>query len=459
MKNWRSKRILIIGAGRQGLALARYLSNKGADVLVTDQRPVEDLQQELNLFSDLEISFVLGEHPLELLDGCDFVCPSGGVPLTIPILLEAQYRGIPLSNDSQIFLEAVPCPVIGVTGSSGKTTVTSLVGRMAQAAFGSERAWIGGNIGNPLISDVENMEPDHLAVMELSSFQLEIMTRAPQIAGLLNLTPNHLDRHKTMEAYTQAKGRILQFQGSNDVAVLNREDRGSWGLRDLVKGKLISFGKTKPKGCHVGIFVKEETIALWDGEDAKELLPSKSIALRGEHNLYNVLAACALAAAAELPVEAIAKGVEGFSGVEHRLEFIREWGGAAWFNDSIATTPERAVAAIRSFNRPLVLLAGGRDKDLPWSDFAEVVHQRVDHLVLFGEAKEIILEAVGSVNPGKRPFTVDSCNTLSDAIRQAVDLIDTGDVVLLSPGGTSFDEFHDFVDRGAYFKRWVNNLT
>ena len=459
MKNWRSKRILIIGAGRQGLALARYLSQKGADVLVTDRRPAEDLQSELNTLSELKISFVLGDHPLELLDGCDLVCPSGGVPLTIPIIVEAQDRGISLSNDSQIFLEAVPCPVIGVTGSSGKTTVTSLLGRMVQVALGSGRTWVGGNIGNPLISDVEKMEPDHLAVMELSSFQLEIMTKAPQVAGVLNLTPNHLDRHKTMEAYTRAKGRILRFQDPNHLAVLNREDQGSWSLRDLIKGKLISFGKGRPKGYQAGVFIQDETIVFWDGEDIRDLLPRESIALRGEHNLYNVLAACALAVAAEIPVEAIASGVEGFSGVEHRLEFIREWGGAAWFNDSIATTPERAVAAIRSFDRPLVLLAGGRDKDLPWSDFAEVVHQRVDHLVLFGEAVEIILEAIGPLNPGERPFTVDSYDTLSTAIQLAVDLIETGDVVLLSPGGTSFDEFHDFAERGAFFKQWVKNLT
>lgn len=458
MTDWRSKRVLIIGAGRQGLALASHLVRKGADVLVTDRRSAGELERESARLSELNVPLVLGHHPVELLDDCELVCPSGGVPLTLPLVVEAQKRGIPLSNDSQIFLETAPCPVIGVTGSSGKTTTTALLGRITQAAFGPDRAWVGGNIGNPLISDVDKMKSDHIAVMELSSFQLEIMTLAPQVAAILNLTPNHLDRHITMEAYTSAKARILQYQHPGNLAVLNREDRGSWGLRDLVKGKLITFGRNKPEGNQPGIYIQEESIAFWDGTSNILLFPRKLIALRGGHNLDNVLGACALAFAAGLAIDALVTGVDGFTGVEHRLEFVREWGGAAWFNDSIATAPERTIAAIRSFDQPLVLLAGGRDKDLPWSEFAEWVRRRVDHLILFGEAKEIILTAVGSVNMGDRPFTIDSCDQLSDAIRVATEIVEPGDVVLLSPGGTSFDEFIDFEERGAFFKEWVNNL-
>ncbi len=459
MRDWHSKRVLIIGAGRQGLALARYLSLQGADVLITDHRTADELEQELTRLSDIKITFALGSHPIELLDDCDLVCPSGGVPLTLPLVVEAKARGIPLSNDSQIFLEAVPCPVIGVTGSSGKTTTTTLLGRIVKAGLGSERAWVGGNIGNPLISDVDKMKSDHLAVMELSSFQLEIMTKAPQVAGVLNLTPNHLDRHLTMDAYIKAKNRILQYQKTGDLAVLNRDDPGAWGLRDLVKGELISFGRHKPERHQPGIFVQDEAIAYWNGSSTERMLPRNLISLRGEHNLDNVLAACALAVAADLPVEAIVAGIEGFTGVEHRLEFVREWGGATWFNDSIATAPERAIAAIKSFTLPLVLLAGGRDKDLPWSDFSSWVHKRVDHLILFGESKETILSAIGPVRPGYRPFTIDSCNKLSDALRVATEIVEPGDVVLLSPGGTSFDEFQDFSERGEFFKEWVNNLT
>jgi UDP-N-acetylmuramoylalanine--D-glutamate ligase len=374
------------------------------------------------------------------------------------LVVEAQARGIPLSNDSQIFLEAAPCPVIGITGSAGKTTTATLVGRIVEAGLGPERTWVGGNIGNPLISDLEHMRHDHLAVMELSSFQLEIMTVAPKIAGVLNITPNHLDRHITMEAYTNAKARILDYQTPDDIAVLGKDDTGSWGVRDRVKGSLVTFSKDQPLTDQPGVFVRNSHIAVWDGRSIRPLLCLSKIALRGRHNLANVLAACALTWSADLPVEAIHAGVEGFTGVDHRLEFVRTWRESDWYNDSIATAPERAIAAIQSFDRPLVLLAGGRDKDLPWGDFARVVRQKVDHLILFGEAKEIIFEQVMSVNTGSRPFTFNTCANLSDAVQVASEIVQPGDVVLLSPGGTSFDEFTNFEERGVSFRKWVNQL-
>jgi UDP-N-acetylmuramoylalanine--D-glutamate ligase len=284
------------------------------------------------------------------------------------------------------------------------------------------------------------------------------MTRSPQIAAVLNLTPNHLDRHLSMEAYALAKARILDYQKVGDCAVLSRDDPGAWGLREHVQGRLISFGRDLLRQDQPGVTLQSGWIVFWDGISVVNLLPENLVALRGEHNLDNVLAACALAVAAGLPAEAMAAAVDGFTGVEHRLEFVRQWRGASWYNDSIATAPERSIAAIRSFKQPLVLLAGGRDKDLPWSDFALWTRRRVDHLILFGEAKEIILNALGPVQPGDRPFTIHACDRLSDAIQVAVEIVEPGDVVLLSPGGTSFDEFHDFAERGAFFREWVNNL-
>ena len=404
------------------------------------------------------LSGALGHHPVDLLDGCDLVCPSGGVPLTIPLVVEAQTRGIPLSNDSQIFLEAAPCIVIGITGSAGKTTTTTLVGRMVEAAIGKERTWVGGNIGSPLISDLEKMGSDHIAIMELSSFQLEIMTSAPQIAAILNLTPNHLDRHLTMESYTNAKANILRYQNPDNVAVLGHNDPGAWGLQDAVQGSLVTFGLDQPPDGQPGVYLNADAIVYWDGVSSKKLCQSDVIQLRGEHNLINVLAACALAIAVGIPARAMQAGVEGFTGVEHRLEYVRSWGGADWYNDSIATAPERSMAAIRSFDQPLVLLAGGRDKDLPWGTFAELVRERVDHLIIFGEAREIILDAISPLNPGDRPFTVEICESLTEGVKKASAIIKPGDVVLLSPGGTSFDEFKDFADRGENFRKWVNKL-
>jgi UDP-N-acetylmuramoylalanine--D-glutamate ligase len=454
--------VLILGAARQGTALARFLVQRGARVTLNDRQPAENLQAAQETLQDLGngVRWVTGDHPLELLEQVDLVCVSGGVPLTNPIAAEAQKRGMPLSNDSQIFLEAAPCKVIGITGSAGKTTTTTLVGRMAEEACKLPaahsnlklpvRAFIGGNIGSPLIAHIDEMTPDDLAVMELSSFQLEIMTRSPQIAAVLNITPNHLDRHGTMEVYSAAKQRILDFQTSNDAAVLGRDDPGAWSLASFVHGSLYSFG-LESMGDQAGTYLHENDLYIRSGSDEVALMSRTLIALRGEHNLLNVLAACATAAAAGLPAEAMRRGVQDFAGVPHRLEFVRRWGGADWYNDSIATAPERAMAAIRSFDEPIVLLAGGRDKDLPWEDFAALVRQRVDHLILFGEAVEKVARAMGNF-----PFT--RCDGLRGAVQAAAQVVEPGDVVLLSPGGTSFDEFRDFEERGVCFKQLVKSL-
>ena len=455
---WTSKRILIIGVARQGIALARYLVSQGAEVIITDLRGPDDLKEERTSLSDLDIEWALGGHPHHLLDGCDWVCPSGGVPLTIPLIVEARLRGIPLTNDSQIFLETAPCRVIGITGSAGKTTTTILIGRIAAAALGPERTWIGGNIGNPLIQDLEKMEPDHIAVMELSSFQLEIMTRSPQMAAILNITPNHLDRHQNMAAYTQAKAQILLHQTSSDTAVLSRDDIGAWGLRSEVQGNLFAFGEGHPPARHPGIYLKDEMVSYWDGQRSETLFSRDIVSLRGEHNMLNILASCAVAQAEGFPLAAIHSGIEGFTGVEHRLEFVKSWGGADWYNDSIATAPERAMAAIRSFDQPLILLAGGRDKNLPWDRLAALIKDRVDHLIIFGESREIVSTAMGVEANGDRPHSVDICENLEGAVQVASRIVEQGDVVLLSPGGTSFDEFHNFAERGEWFRQWVKKL-
>jgi len=454
MKNWRDQRVLIVGAARQGTALARYLVSQGAQVILTDKLTADELHNEVEALSDLKIEWALGNHSIDLLDEVDLICPSGGVPLTIPLIVEGRKRGIPLSNDSQIFLEAVPCRVIGITGSAGKTTTTTLVGRMAKA---QTKTWVGGNIGNPLISNLSGIQPGDLVVMELSSFQLEIMTRSPHVAAVLNVTPNHLDRHKTMGAYTNAKTQILHHQTQKDIAVLGTDDPGARGLMSSVQGGIITFGFGRSPQNRSGTYILDEMVVLWDGESTIDLFPSGIIQLRGEHNLLNVLAACAIAFAAGLSDESIREGVDGFTGVEHRLEFVRSWGGADWYNDSIATAPERTMAAIRSFDQPLVLLAGGRDKNLPWTEFAHLVNQRVNHVILFGEAKDVVEHALENSINGQS-FSVDRCDHLEEAIQVAAKIVEPGDVVLLSPGGTSYDEFRDFAERGEWFKQWVKML-
>jgi UDP-N-acetylmuramoylalanine--D-glutamate ligase len=456
--DWTGRRVVIIGAARQGTALARYLARHGARVTITDQKAEGSLQDVVAQLADLPIRWQLGGSPLELLDDCDLLCPSGGVPLELPIIVAAQRRGLPLSNDSQIFLEAAPCRVIGITGSAGKTTTTTLVGRMAQSKIENRKSKIhvGGNIGSPLIAVLDEMTPADLAVMELSSFQLELMTRSPQVAAITNITPNHLDRHGTMDAYTAAKARILHFQQKADFAVLNRQDPISWSLVGQVHGSLLSFGLQRPPAGQTGTFVAGGLLAFQDETGIRPLFPRSLIQLRGEHNLLNVLAACAIGIAAGLPVEALRAGVEGFGGVAHRLEFVRTWGGASWYNDSIATTPERVMAEIRSFDEPLVLLIGGRDKHLPWDDFAALARQRVDHIVLFGEMGGLVQQALQKAGLGR--CTLDVCANLRDAVETAAALVAPGDVVLLSPGGTSFDEFRDFEARGDAFRQLVHAL-
>ncbi|MBT4003267.1 MAG: UDP-N-acetylmuramoyl-L-alanine--D-glutamate ligase, partial [Chloroflexi bacterium] len=348
--------------------------------------------------------------------------------------------------------------VIGITGSAGKTTATTLVHLMAKAAVKKgiyKQAFIGGNIGNPLIADLDNMTQDDIVVMELSSFQLEQFSTSPKVAALLNITPNHLDRHVTMEAYTKAKQNILKFQNPEDFAILGREDQIAWGSSANIKGNILSFGHEKIEIEQFGTFIHEDHIWIRYVEGESQIMPVDEVALLGDHNLLNVLAACAIAAAAGLPIETMRTGINSFEGIPHRLEFVRSWGGADWYNDSIATAPERSMAGILSFDQSIVLLAGGRDKDLPWDDFAILVAEKVDHIILFGEAVDIILTALNN-SPGD--YSVSSCTNLASAVDTASQIVSPGDVVLFSPGGTSYDEFFDFAERGNKYIELVNTL-
>ncbi len=458
-REWKGVRVVVLGLARQGKALARFLCGEGADVVISDLKPADLLVEARQELADLKLSYVLGGHQPSLLDGADLLCLSGGVPADLPLAQQAREQGIPVENDSQIFMEACPAPVIGVTGSAGKTTTTTLMGRIADAHYAATngRAWVGGNIGRPLLMELSAIQPDDLVILELSSFQLELMTISPHIAAVLNVTPNHLDRHHTMEAYTAAKARILDYQDAHDVAVLGRDDRGAWNLRDRVKGRLISYGWEAPVDGD-GVYMAGDTIVLHTSSGEQALLPCDAVELRGEHNLLNVMAACALAASVGIASDAIEAGVRGFSGVPHRLEFVRRVGGADWYNDSIATAPERAIAAIRVFDEPLILLAGGRDKDLPWQVFARVACERVRDLVLFGEAAGKIADAIEEVQDADCVVHLELCKGFDQAVEAAAKLAQPGDVILLAPGGTSFDEFADFEARGERFRELVKAL-
>jgi UDP-N-acetylmuramoylalanine--D-glutamate ligase len=446
------KRLVILGLARQGRALARYAAQAGASVVISDLRSPQELAGSMAALEGTGIEFVLGEHPLELLDRADILAVSGGVPLTAPIVQAAIERGVTLTNDSLEFARRVRAPLVGITGSAGKTTTTALVGAIGRA---SRRAtWVGGNIGNPLIEEVEAIQPGDLVVHELSSFQLELWDRSPALAAVLNVTPNHLDRHGTMDAYLAAKANIVRYQQPDDIAVLCADDPGAMSLSDLVQGRLRTYSARQR--VDDGAYIAREQVWLAVGGESQPLFPVDIIPLRGKHNVLNVLAAVTIADSAGIAAAAIHEAVASFSPVPHRLEPMAIHDGVKYVNDSIATAPERALAAIAAFEEPLVLLAGGRDKEMVWDEWAEQVSQRVRHVVCFG-ALGPELQALLAGHPAPPETTL--VQTLAEAVAAARQAARPGDVVLLSPGGTSYDAYQDFEARGEEFRQLVAALA
>ena len=458
-QDWEGRQAVVLGLARQGKALARFLAEHGAHVIVSDQKSADELAEAMNELKDLQIEYVLGAHPVGLLLDSDVLFLSGGIPSEVTIVRRAREAKIPISNDSQLFMQYCQANIIGITGSAGKSTTTALVGEIVRRALSGadQKVWVGGNIGRPLLLDCDMIEPHDWVVMELSSFQLEWMTISPAIAAVLNVSPNHLDRHLTMEAYTQAKARILDDQDQRDIAVLGRDSQPAWELRHRVRGRLFAFGMTG-EGIDEGTYLDGGQI--WLRKEGREspICSIESTSLRGHHNLENILAACAIVAAADLSTEVIDEALRKFQGLPHRLEFVRHVRGVDWYNDSIATSPERAIAAIESFNDPIVLLAGGKDKDLPWEAFAKVVLQKVDHLILFGEAANKIAGVIQKSGGGKQSVQTEIVESLEGAVAGAARVAKSGDVVLLAPGGTSFDQFRDFEARGERFRQLVEAL-
>ncbi len=448
------KTVVVLGFARQGRALARWLPTIGARVVVNDGKTPEELR--LNPADYPGVEFILGGHPEVLLEGADLICVSGGVPLDLPILQMAIRYGVPLTNDAQLFMERCPAPVIGITGSAGKTTTTTLTGEMFKRA--GHRTWVGGNIGDVLLSVLPIISPQDRVVMELSSFQLELMTVSPNIGAVLNITPNHLDRHGTMEAYAQAKAHLILHQKVRDVAVLGRDDAIARGLEQIAPGDVVWFSAREMVGdgaCLVGERLVVSGDASPDGEP-HVICERKDIQLRGDHNVLNVLAACAISGSAGVDPQIMADVIREFGGVAHRLETVRVVNGVTYVNDSIATAPERVLAALRSYDEPLVLLLGGRDKKLPWEIMLTLALTKARHIVAFGEFAQGIVDLVKLLCGSEEPVTLVA--TLDEAVPLAASLAQPGDVVLLSPGGTSYDAYNDFVERGEHFRKLVQAL-
>ncbi|MHB1004033.1 MAG: UDP-N-acetylmuramoyl-L-alanine--D-glutamate ligase [Chloroflexota bacterium] len=447
------KKATLIGLGtRTNVALARFLVRQGALVTISDRKPAEQLQQEIALLGDLPVRLSLGGNREEDTVGADVVFVTPGAPRDIPAVVAAASHGVPISSEIQLLFERCPATIVALTGSSGKSTTTTLVGEILKAT--GRHVYVGGNLGTPLIEHVEQMTADDLVVLELSSFQLETMRLSPHVAAILNITPNHLDRHPSMEHYAESKRNIIRYQAPGDWAILGYANELTREYGRHTVARRLYFGVDPVEG--EGAFTQDGAVVLRLNGRTERVIDLSEIQLRGRHNLENVTAAVAVSAAAGADPDAMRRAIAAFRGIEHRIEPVREIGGVQYYNDSIATAPERTLAALRSFHEPIVLLAGGRDKHLPLEELAETIKARVHTLILFGEGADLLDAAMRRVTP-PLPIIL-RCQNLAEAVPLAAVAARPGDVVLLSPAFTSYDQFRDFEERGREFKRMVNAL-
>lgn len=452
------KRVTVLGLGIEGVDLVRFLVAHGAEVTASDAKTADRLRTALERLEGLPVRYSLGANRPEDVAAAECLFVSQSVPLDIPAVQEARRRGIPISSMTRLFMELCPAPIVGITGSSGKTTTTSLVGAMFAAA--GRPHVVGGNIGVGLLDLLDRITPEMTVVLELSHTQLQLTDRSPHVACVLNVTPNHLDRF-SWDEYRGLKRNILAYQSTDDVAVLNRDDAESAAMASVAKGAVHWFSVGRDVEGD-GAFVRDGVVTVRRRGVEEPVVPVNAIPLRGEHNVANVVAAAAVGAACGLPADAMERGVRMFQPVPHRLEFVAEIDGVEYYNDSIATTPERTRAGMRSFDEPLVLLLGGREKHLPLDDLVRDALERCHAVILFGEAAPL-LEAAFEAGVAHVPYearpAIRRVTTLEEAVEAARAEAAPGDVVLLSPACTSFDAYENFEQRGDHFRRLVRAMV
>jgi UDP-N-acetylmuramoylalanine--D-glutamate ligase len=464
------KNVTVVGLGIEGVDFVRYLARRGANVTISDSKPPDKLADRLQDVEGLPVSLSLGRNDAAAVSEADAVFVSQSVPLDLPAIRQARERGIPLHSMVGLFLELAPGPVVGITGSSGKTTTTALVAEMLRA---DERpVFVGGNIGVGLLEHLPSLRPYTWSVLEVSHTQLQLVDRSPHIAAVLNITPNHLDRF-SWEDYCRLKSNLIRYQTLEDIAILGYDDPETRALGSMVRGRLLWFtmqDSISPRQDHIaprprsgrgeggeGVYVRNGVAtARLDGRD-EPLFPLASVALRGRHNQENAVAAAAIAVACGVSPDAIAVAAAAFQGVPHRLEYVGELAGAKYYNDSIATTPERTLAGLRSFEEPVVLLLGGRDKQLPLDDMAREALRRCRAVVLFGESAGLLQKALGRQS-NKRNVPIARVETLAEAVSSARQMAQPGDVVLLSPACTSYDAYENFEQRGEHFRKLLQEV-
>ncbi|HXQ27117.1 MAG TPA: UDP-N-acetylmuramoyl-L-alanine--D-glutamate ligase [Candidatus Acidoferrales bacterium] len=442
------KRVLVVGLARTGVAVSLFAAGYGATVTATDEKPESELAETAAKLRAAGVKLELGGHRADAFLDQDLIVVSPGVPANLPALVLAHLAGIPVWGEVELAWRFLRGKLVAITGSNGKTTTTSLVAHILASA--GIPTLVGGNIGVPLLSLVESSTDSSVTVAEISSFQLETIEKfRPEIGVLLNLTPDHLDRHATFEEYAATKVRMFENQVERDIAVLNADDPE---VTRRMPARPQVFWFSRQKQVAQGAFLRDGQIVFRSDGSEAALGRRDEIPLRGEHNVENVLAACAAAYLAGATPAAIASGVKTFRGVEHRLEFVADVAGVQFYNDSKATNVDAALKAIEAFPGPLIVILGGKDKGSPYTPLKEPLRERARMAIVIGAAAEKIAADLGDA------VTVENARTLDRAIQIASDRAQIGDVVLLAPACSSFDQFENYEQRGRAFKELVGKL-
>jgi len=451
MMDLKNKRVLVVGLGKSGLSAAMFLREQGARVTVSDTRSAVALAKEIPALLEAGIMVESGGHGLLTFRRQDLIVVSPGVPMDTPEVKQVVAFGLPVIGELELASRYLQGRVVAITGSNGKTTTTTLVGKIFADA--GVQTLVGGNIGLPVIDLVAKSTAETVSVLEVSSFQLETVEEFhPWIAVVLNITPDHLDRHGSFETYAAAKARITERQGAEDFLVLNAEDKAAQMVALKTKAQIFWFSGRRP--IKQGAFVHGESILFIprEGAKAEPVMPVSDIHLKGSHNVENVLAAVCAARLAKIPAESIRASVAGFEAVEHRLELVKVVNGVEFYNDSKATNVDAAMKAVASFAGGIHLILGGKDKDSDYTLMSEMLKERVKIVYTIGSAAEKIerqLQGVVKIVPAE---------TLQVAVVKAAKAATIGDVVLLSPACSSFDQFENYEQRGRVFRQLVNEL-
>lgn len=449
----RHKRVAVVGIGISNTPLLHLLRAAGIAVTACDKKDEAQLGPLAEQLRATGVTLQLGDSYLDGLDH-DLIFRSPGIRPDIPAFLAAAARGSVITSEMEVFFEVCPCRILAVTGSDGKTTTTTLIAEMLKRA--GYTVHVGGNIGKPLLAEVAEMKKTDYAVLELSSFQLMTLTRSPSVAVLTNLSPNHLDIHTSMDEYRDAKTAIYRYQGPDDLAIFNRDNDESLALSAQAPGKCMLFSRHEQ--LTRGVFVQDGVICLADEAGVAKLFPRSAILLPGEHNVENYLAAIA-AVQGLVPPAVMEETARQFPGVAHRIELVRELGGVRYYNDSIASSPTRTMAGLRSFGEKVILIAGGYDKKIPFDALGEEICHRVKTVVLNGHTAEKIRDAIVSAAAyaDEKPEILMAAD-FDEAVRLAHAQAVSGDVVLLSPACASFDQFPNFAARGDAFRNRIRAL-